>query len=160
MTKTSTYDDIVYGSGSGSDSDDETGIGKQKTKAPTSSVFIRDDSETPADLLNPSTVSRISSYPPRKPYKKVTRQHLFKPDQDGRMIIDERDQPPETKVDVEYDAYQELQQSNDMAKRGYRDRVKFSNKRSRQDAEDFDVEMVDAYEKPKKVVVKKKVVKF
>lgn len=58
----------------------------------------------------------------------------------------------------EYNAYQEAHESNDMAKRGYKDKIKFSNKRSRQDAEDFDVEMTDAYEQ--KAPDKKKYVKF
>lgn len=58
----------------------------------------------------------------------------------------------------EYNAYQEAQESNDMGKRGYKDKIKFSNKRSRQDAEDFDVEMTDAYER--KAPEKKKHVKF
>jgi len=65
------------------------------------------------------------------------------------------------KAGPEYNAYQEVQESNDMAKRGYKDKIKFSNKRSRQDAEDFDVEMTDAYGEPQqKGPQKKKYVKF
>ena len=48
-----------------------------------------------------------------------------------------------------------------MAKRGFRDRIKFSNKRTRRDAEGFmgDVEMVDVY--PAEMTPpKKKTVKF
>jgi len=79
------------------------------------------------------------------------------------MIIEE---PKPTSVNTgiirrEYNAYQEAQESNDMAKRGYKDKIKFSNKRSRQDAEDFDVEMTDAYgETQPKAPSKKKYVKF
>jgi hypothetical protein len=67
------------------------------------------------------------------------------------MIIEEPNPTPAKKQApaVEYNAYAEAQESNDMAKRGFRDRVKFTNKRSRQDAEDFDVEMTDAYTAPK-----------
>ena len=67
------------------------------------------------------------------------------------MIIEEPNPTPAKKQApaVEYNAYAEAQESNDMAKRGFRDRVKFTNKRSRQDAEDFDVEMTDAYPEPK-----------
>lgn len=63
------------------------------------------------------------------------------------MIIEEP-KPISRKSDnngKEYNAYEETQESKDMAKRGYRDKIKFTNKRSRQDAEDFDVEMTDAY---------------
>jgi hypothetical protein len=63
---------------------------------------------------------------------------------------------------VEYNAYEEAHESRDMAKRGFRDRIKFSNKRSRQDAEGFegDVEMTDAYAEQKAPPAKKKTVKF
>ena len=61
---------------------------------------------------------------------------------------------------VEQNAYEEMQESNDMAKRGYRDRIKFSHKRSRKDAEDFDVEMTDAYPETKPPPPKKKNVRF
>jgi hypothetical protein len=66
------------------------------------------------------------------------------------MVIEEP-KPTSRKVEnngKQYNAYEEMQGSNDMAKRGFRDKIKFSNKRSRQDAEDFDVEMPDAYEEP------------
>jgi hypothetical protein len=76
------------------------------------------------------------------------------------MIIEEAAQesgkPQSNKL--EYNAYAEAQESKDMAKRGVRDRIKFSNKRSRQDAEDFDVEMTDAY--PEKSLPKKRNVVF
>lgn len=77
------------------------------------------------------------------------------------MIIEEP-KPVSRKADNanEYNAYEEMQESNDMAKRGYRDRIKFSNKRSRQDAEDFDVEMTDAYAEPQKTPPKKRNVIF
>jgi hypothetical protein len=67
------------------------------------------------------------------------------------MIIEEPNPTPAKKQApaVEYNAYEEAHESKDMAKRGFRDRVKFSNKRSRQDAEGFDVEMTDAYPEPK-----------
>ncbi len=75
------------------------------------------------------------------------------------MIIEEPNPtPPKNKTPaVEYNAYAEATESNDMAKRGFRDRIKFSNKRSRQDAEDFDVEMTDAYPEPKMPPKKKNV---
>jgi hypothetical protein len=78
------------------------------------------------------------------------------------MIIEET-KPTSRKTeskDLEYSAYNEAKESNDMAKRGYRDKIKFSNKRSRQDAEGFDVEMTDAYTEPQKAPVKKRNVVF
>jgi len=61
----------------------------------------------------------------------------------------------------EYDAYGEAQESRDMAKRGFRDRIKFSNKRTRRDAEGFvgDVDMADVYP-AETAPPKKKTVKF
>jgi hypothetical protein len=75
------------------------------------------------------------------------------------MIIEEPDPtPPKKQKEVpEYNAYAEAQESTDMAKRGQRDRIKFSNKRSRQDAEDFDVEMTEAYGEVKTPPKKKNV---
>ena len=79
------------------------------------------------------------------------------------MIIEEQNPtPPKPQTaEKEYNAYEEAHESKDMAIRGHRDRVKFSNKRSRQDAEDFDVEMTDAYaEEGKTPPTKKKTVIF
>ena len=79
------------------------------------------------------------------------------------MIIDEPKpvSRKSTNNGTEYNAYEEMQESNDMAKRGFRDKIKFSNKRSRQDAGDFDVEMTDAYgEQPQKTAPKKRNVIF
>ena len=79
------------------------------------------------------------------------------------MIIEEPNPVPRkaTITGSEYNAYEEMQESNDMAKRGFRDKIKFSNKRSRQDAEDFDVEMTDAYgEKSQKIPPKKRNIIF
>jgi hypothetical protein len=46
----------------------------------------------------------------------------------------------------EFNAFNEMQESSDMARRGLRDKVKFSNKRSRVDAEGYqDVDMTEAY---------------
>ena len=76
-------------------------------------------------------------------------QRLGKGDRPGTMEVQE------------YNAYQEAQESRDMAKRGFRDRIKFSNKRTRQNAEGFtgDVEMADAY--PEETTPpKKKTIKF
>lgn len=97
----------------------------------------------------------------RRRAKAASRASTFKSGQDGRMIIEESDPTPPKNQNTgpEYNAYEEMQESNDMAKRGYRDRVKFSNKRSRQDAEDFDVEMTDAHAEPK-TPPKKKFVNF
>ena len=80
------------------------------------------------------------------------------------MIIEESKPAPRKAENngKEYNAYEEMQESKDMAKRGFRDKIKFSNKRSRQDAEDFDVEMTDAYgaPQPQKAPVKKRNVVF
>jgi ribosomal RNA-processing protein 12 len=131
-------------------------------------TFIREGSEDPVDLLDQNAFSHVSTNKPvtedeefRRRAKAASRASTFKSGRDGRMIIEEPDPtPPKNQTTgPEYNAYEEMQESNDMAKRGYRDRVKFSNKRSHQDAEDFDVEMTDAYAE-QKTPPKKKFVKF
>jgi ribosomal RNA-processing protein 12 len=131
-------------------------------------TFIREGSEDPVDLLDQSAFSKVSSNLPifqneelRRRAKAAARASSFKSNQDGRMIIEEphltskrREKGPTT----EYNAYEEAHESTDMAKRGYRDRLKFSNKRGRQDAEDFDVEMTDAYTEVKTPPKKKPVI--
>ena len=74
------------------------------------------------------------------------------------MIIEEPSQAVrKTEVkDLEHNIYREAQESNDMAKRGYQDKIKFSNKRSRPDAEDFDVDMTDAHGDIEKSMQRKK----
>jgi hypothetical protein len=78
------------------------------------------------------------------------------------MIIEEP-KPTSGRTDhhgKEYNAFEEAQESNDMAKRGYRDKIRFSNKRSRHDAEDFEFEMTDAHGEPPKIASKKRNVIF
>ena len=141
---------------------------KESRKQP--KTFIREGSDEPVDLLDQNAFSHVSSHRPitqdeefRRRAKAASRASIFKSSQDGRLIIEEP-RPASRNVETsapEYDAYQEAHESNDMAKRGYKDRIKFSNKRSRQDAEGFDVEMTDAYgEAPPKAPPKKKYVKF
>ena len=173
MKAQSAYDAVLYGSDSEiSDSDDESPKQARKPKKGSrkQDTFIREDSDEPVDLLDQNAFSHVSSHQPitqdeefRRRAKAASRASTFKSNQDGRMIIEEP-KPASRKVEKngkEYNAYEEMQESNDMAKRGFRDKIKFSNKRSRQDAEDFDVEMTDAYEKPpQKAPVKKRNVVF
>ena len=164
---------FLYGSDSElSDSEDESPKQARKLKKGSrkQDTFIREGSDEPVDLLDQNAFSHVSSHQPitqdeefRRRAKAASRASTFKSNQDGRMIIEEP-KPVSRKVEKngkEYNAYEEMQESNDMAKRGFRDKIKFSNKRSRQDAEDFDVEMTDAYgEPPQKAPVKKRNVVF
>ena len=147
---------MLYGSGSElSDSEDDTPKPvKSKKRGRKQDTFIREGSENPVDLLDSNAFSYVSAHQPvsakeelRRRAKAATRASTFKSTQDGRIIIE--DSTPSSKKqepkDREYDAYREMQESTDMAKRGHQDRVKFSNKRSRPDAEDFDVEMTDSH---------------
>jgi len=156
MAGQSAYDDVLYGSDSDfSDSEEEEKPApKNKKGSRKQETFIREGSEDPVDLLDQNAFSKVSSNLPilreeelQRRAKMAARASSFKSGQDGRMIIEES--PPTSKKNQvsakEYNAYEEAQESTDMAKKGYRDRVKFNNKRSRQDAEDFDVEMTDAY---------------
>jgi ribosomal RNA-processing protein 12 len=132
-------------------------------------TFIREGSDEPVDLLDQNVFSHVSSQQPLtrdqellRHAKAASRAATFKSTRDGRMIIEEPDRVSRKKDDnvPEYNAYDEVQESSDMAKRGYRDRIKFSNKRSRQDAEDFDVEMTEAYQEARKPPPKKTNVNF
>jgi ribosomal RNA-processing protein 12 len=133
-------------------------------------AFIREGSDEPVDLLDQNAFSHVSSRQPitqdeelRRHAKAASRASTFKSNQDGRMIIEEPKPVSRkaTNTRSDYNAYEEMQESNDMAKRGFRDKIKFSNKRSRQDAEDFDVEMTDAYsEQSQKTTPKKRNVVF
>ena len=169
----SAYDAVLYGSDSEvSDSEDEN---PQQTRKPKKGsrkqdTFIREGSDEPVDLLDQNAFSHVSSHQPitqdeefRRRAKAASRASTFKSNHDGRMVIEEP-KPASRKVEnngKQYNAYEEMQGSNDMAKRGFRDKIKFSNKRSRQDAEDFDVEMPDAYEEPpQKAPAKKRNVIF
>jgi len=119
-------------------------------------TFIREESNEPVDLLDQKAFSHVTSRQPltkdeefRRRAKAASLASTFKSTHDGKMIIDEDAGKPENArgkgEEKVYNAYEEAHESKDMAKRGYRDRVTFSNKRSRQEAEDFDVEMPDAY---------------
>lgn len=142
---------------------------KKKKASSKQDVFIREGSDEPIDLLDSTAFSHVSSRRPitqdeefKRRAKVAFRASSFKSNQDGRMIIEEPklvSQKTESKGS-EYNAYNEAQESNDMAKRGYRDKIKFSNKRSRQDAEDFGVEMTDAYAETQKASSKKRNVVF
>lgn len=152
-----------------SDSDDDNPKQKSKKGSRKQDTFIREDSENPVDLLDQQAFSHVSTHKPitqheefQKRAKAASRASSFK-SRDGRLVFEEP-APVSKKQHAdapEYNAYQEMQDSNDMAKRGLRDKVKFSNKRSRQDAEGFDdVEMTEAYGGDKKTPPKKRQVSF
>lgn len=144
--------------------------GKSKKKGRQQETFIREDSEEPIDLLSQNAFAHVTAHQPpthaersRRVAKAASRASTFKSTAQGRMIFEDPQVPGKGKQDkeavAEYNAYEEAQDSRDMAKRGFRDRVKFSNKRSRQDAEGFagDVEMTDAYAEEKTPPMKKTV---
>jgi ribosomal RNA-processing protein 12 len=146
--------------------------GKPKKGHRNQETFIREGSEELVDLLSQSVFSHVSTHRPptraeqsRRAAKAASRASTYKSTAQGRMIFEEpapqgkKEKPG--KAEVEYNAYEEVQESRDMAKRGFRDRIKFSNKRSRQDAEGFtgDVEMTNAYSE-KTLPPKKKTVRF
>ena len=168
----SAYDEVLYGSDSDlSDSNDESSKPSQNLKKGPrkQETFIREGSDEPIDLLDQSAFSYVSAHRPitedeefRRHAKAASRASTFKSSHDGRLIIEEPKpavRKPESRG-FEYNAYEEKQESKDMAQRGYRDKIKFSNKRSRQNAEDFDVEMTDAYGEEQTIPSKKKSVVF
>ncbi|KAJ3537295.1 hypothetical protein NMY22_g5649 [Coprinellus aureogranulatus] len=160
------FEDVLYGSESelGSDDDedeDTTAPQPSKNKKGGAQVRIRMDDDEPMDLLHniSSKITSASNARRRKPGQDAAH---FKTDEDtGRMVIDEKEDEEEEEdshLDVAGTAYKESMTSVDGFTRGPNGKVKFNKdtkKRRREEAEDIEMEDVDAA--PKRKRDKKKV---
>lgn len=143
------YDQALYSSGSDSDadSDDEPSAPKGKKSKGGKTYIVEDESE-PLDLLDKTALAKISSVKPvkaRQPTKTKVRV-----DMDGKLILDGKDADA---MDVDEDANEEdtgvgayvaALKGKDVAKRGRGGRIKFSNRRSKDDDEEMEMGDDDA----------------
>ncbi|TID24138.1 NUC173-domain-containing protein [Venturia nashicola] len=160
------YDQAVYGSGdeasdaSGSDvSDDEVlGRSKQHKTKKGGDTFIVDDDEDPLDLLDRKALGRISSTRPQKTKTAPEKKRKANIDLDGKLVIGD-DGPgggadDAEMLDLEKDgeigledginAYVQAIKGRDSAKRGRGGKLKFSNRKNKDDVDDGDEMEVDA----------------
>ncbi|RSM05806.1 hypothetical protein CEP52_006059 [Fusarium oligoseptatum] len=139
------YDQALYSSDSDAsdDSDDEAPRPKKKTQKGGKTYIIEDDDE-PLDLLDKKALANISSTKPvklRKPQRTKAKYDLdgkliLGKDSDDEMEVDEQPNPEASGVG----AYVAALKGKDAAKRGRGGKLKFSNRRTKDD-DDEDLEM-------------------
>ncbi|KJZ77108.1 hypothetical protein HIM_03429 [Hirsutella minnesotensis 3608] len=136
------YDQALYSSDSESDadSDDDGAAGKPRKKAHKGGkTYIVEDGDEPLDLLDKKALANISSTKPvklRKPAKTKA-----KVDLDGKLILgrDSDDKAEAGAMDVDQPeasgvgAYVAALKGKDVARRGRGGKLKFSNRRSKDD---------------------------
>ncbi|KAF4336347.1 ribosomal RNA-processing 12 [Fusarium beomiforme] len=142
------YDQALYSSDSDEDgaSDDEAPRQKKKAQKGGKAYIVEDDDE-PLDLLDKKALANISSTKPVK-MRKPTRTKA-KVDLDGKLILG-KDSDDEGAMDVDepnpeasgVGAYVAALKGKDVAKRGRGGKLKFSNRRAKDD-DDEDLEMDD-----------------
>ncbi|SZF02574.1 unnamed protein product [Blumeria hordei] len=140
------YDETVYDSDDTSDSDssdDEVLIGSRKGGKRQSATYIVEDEDDPLDLLDRKSLANISSTKPLK--HKVPVKHKVKVDLDGKLLLGETDDAmvldePEGDIETGVGAYVNAIKGRNAAQRGRGGRLKFSNKRSKEDEEDMDID--------------------
>lgn len=153
----SEYDEAVYGSDDSSDgsdvSDDEV-LGKSKKSAKKGGrTYIIEDEEEPLDLLDRRALANISSTKPlkqRTPAKTKAKTNLDgkllfggDSDDDDAMVLDT---PANARADENeggVDAYVSAIKGRDAVQRGRGGRLKFSNKRSKDNDDEMDVDEDD-----------------
>jgi ribosomal RNA-processing protein 12 len=163
----SEFDQAVYGSGdeasdaSGSDiSDDEVlGRSKQRKSKKGGDTFIVEDDEDPLDLLDRKSLGHISSTRPQKTKTAPEKKRKANIDLDGKLVINEdgpdggaddsemldleKDGDGEIGLEDGINAYVQAIKGRDSAKRGRGGKLKFSNRKSKDDVDDGDEMEVD-----------------
>lgn len=163
----SEYDAAVYGSDSeeseDGDSEDEfvKSQSKQRTgKAKTGQTYIVEDEDEPLDLLSKKALGNISSTKPLRQRQQPTKRTAARTNEDGKLVLGDSDDEGGIKfkkstnnndVDMDLDnddnigleaginAYVDAIRGRDAAQRGQRNKLKFSNKRTKDD-DDMDME--------------------
>jgi ribosomal RNA-processing protein 12 len=146
----SEYDEAVYGSddsSDGSDVSDNEVLGKSKKSAKKGGkTYIVEDEEEPLDLLDRRALANISSTKPPKPRALAKAKTRPKMDLDGKLILggdsdDDAmvlDTPADRHTDENeggVDAYVNAIKGRDAVQRGRGGRLKFTNKRGKDDDE-------------------------
>jgi len=173
----SEFDRTVYGSdggecsGSGSDVSDDEALGritsntKKKNLAVGGDTFIFEDEDDPLDLLDRKALGKISTTKPLPAVPKQKRK--AKMDPDGKLIFDEavlraEDTDmldPEQNVgdgtlEGGINAYVAAIKGRDVARRGQRGKIKFSNKRKGDGEDEMEIDEEEVAGAMKKLQVK------
>jgi ribosomal RNA-processing protein 12 len=171
---TNEYEQAIYGSddesGSGSDVSDDEVLGrssKQKRKQGGETYIVEDDDE-PLDLLDRKALGKISSTRPLKAPSVPKGKKKAKMDEDGKLIFNEEGNlEDEDMLDPEQDiadgtlegginAYVAAIRGRDVARRGQRGKLKFSNKRRENEEDEMEVDEEEVAGAMKKLQVKGK----
>jgi ribosomal RNA-processing protein 12 len=153
-------------SDSGSDVSDDEVLGRKQRKKKAGETYIVEDEEEPLDLLDRKALGHISSTRPQKAKAAPTQKRKAKTDLDGKLIFDDTATGKNTgrKVndgeDVDMDgvsfeveeqgddvdladginAYVAAIKGRDVAKRGQRGKIKFSNRKDKDDDDEMEVD--------------------
>ncbi|KAI1376108.1 NUC173-domain-containing protein [Hypoxylon crocopeplum] len=150
----SEYDEALYSSGESDVSDDSDAevFGKSRKAQKGGATYILEDDNEPLDLLDRKALASISSTKPGK-LRKAGRTKA-KTDLDGKLILGEEDggdddamvidTPRHGEPESGVGAYVAALKSKDAGRRGRGGRLKFSNKRGKDDEdEEMDVDEKD-----------------
>ncbi|KAH8687546.1 armadillo-type protein [Tricladium varicosporioides] len=153
----SEYDEAVYGSESesnGSDVSDNEVLGKSKKKPAQKGgrTYIVEDEDEPLDLLDRRALANISSTKPLKQRAQVRTK--AKVDLDGKlllgqdsdddaMVLDTSTAGGEAEDEGGVGAYVKAIKGRDAVQRGRGGRLKFSNKRDKEEDDEMDVDEED-----------------
>lgn len=142
------YDEALYSSDSESEgSDDEDGPRQKKKAQKGGKTFIVEDEDEPLDLLDKKALANISSTKPMKQRKPTRTKAKF--DLDGKIILGKDSDDEDNAMDIDkpnpedtgVGAYVAALKGKDVAKRGRGGKLKFSNRRSKD--EDDNMEEMD-----------------
>lgn len=148
------FDEAIYGSDdsdleSAEEDEAEQSVSRKKSrgKGPQKDgAFIHEDDDEPLDLLDRRALANISSTKPLKTPRQPRRSKA-KTDLDGKLVLREEENDDAEMMDMDdggkgagkgVDAYVEAIRGKHAPKRGQRGKLKFSNKPSRGDDDDFD----------------------
>lgn len=149
------FDDALYGSESESEAGSGTEIAaapKAKKGAKKGQQFIIEDEDEPLDLLDRKSLAHISTTRPLKQDTRQKKPSKAKLNEDGKLILggsdDDADGPTASKDDdgdldmggAGVDAYVEAVSGKNAYTRGLKGKVKFSNKRAREDEQEMELD--------------------
>jgi ribosomal RNA-processing protein 12 len=165
----SEFDEAIYGSDSdvSSDISDDEALGHAELRRKArrgGDAFIVEDEDEPLDLLDRRALANISSTKPLKPRTPGFRKTKAKTNQEGKLVFGEGDDDDAMILDIEKDrgqptgdggvgAYVEALRGKDAVQRGQRGKLKFSNRRTREE-DDMDVDEDDVVRLKTKVKAK------
>ncbi|KAI1388856.1 NUC173-domain-containing protein [Hypoxylon trugodes] len=147
----SEYDEALYSSDESDASDDSDAevLGKSRKSQKGGSAYIMEDEDEPLDLLDRKALASISSTKPGKLRK--AGKTKAKTDLDGKLILGEEDEDDDAMVidtpaqggreESGVGAYVAALKSKDVGRRGRGGRLKFSNRRGKDDEDDEEMDV-------------------